>query len=253
EGEGRSFHGEARLGLGFGMVREDPIASIAPSVSFDLRDLAGLQVGLGAAFRLRRFDRAPEDEGVLRRQDWDEAGDYLAILQRVEYAEQFVFGETGQLDVDLRAGRLGRVQLGHASLVRAFHNSLDIDRSRTGVDLVGRVAGQLLEQPAAIDLGLVLTDLAGLQILGTRIGAQWAGAGIGFSAVGDPTAPHGIARDTGDAGAFAVGRGRRLQHEGRRGVAALGLDFSYQASDQWRYVVTPYLDLALLPGLGRGL
>jgi hypothetical protein len=253
EGPDRKLHGEARLGLGFGWVREDPIAAIAPSVLFDLRDLAGLQFGLGAAFRLRLVDREPADEGVLRRQDWDEVGDYLAILQRLEYAEQLAFGQTGQVDVDVRAGTLGRVQLGHASLVRGFHNSLDIDRKRTGVDLVARIQGDLLEQPAALDVGVVMTDLSGLQILGTRLGAEWAGAGIGFSAVGDPTAPHGIARDAGDAEAFAVGRGRRLQHEGRRGVAALGVDISYRASDQWNYVVVPYLDLAALPGLGRGL
>jgi hypothetical protein len=253
EGPGRKLHGEARLGLGFGMVREDPVAAIAPSVLFDLRELAGLQIGLGAAFRLRLVDRDPEDEGVLRRQDWDEVGDYLAILRRLEYAEQLAFGETGQVDIDLRGGTLGRVQLGHASLVRGFHNSLDIDRNRTGIDLVTRVQGDLLDQPAALDLGLVMTDLAGLQIVGTRVGAEWAGAGLGFSAVGDPTAPHAIARDPGDPGAFALGRGRRLQHEGRRGVAALGLDLSYRATDGWNYVVLPYLDLALLPGLGRGL
>jgi hypothetical protein len=253
EGPARRFHGEARLGLGFGMVREDPIAALAPAVVFDLRDLAGLRFGLGAAFRLRLVDREPGNEGVLRRQDWDEAGDYLAILQRLEYDEQLVFGSTGQVAVDLRAGRLGRVQLGHASLVRGFHNSLDIDRNRTGVDGVLRVQGDLLEQPAAIDLGVVVTDLSGYQILGTRIGGEWAGAGIGFSAVGDPTAPRAIARDGADPNAFAVGRGGRLQHEGRRGVAALGLDFSYRASDAWRYAVTPYVDLALQPGLGRGL
>ena len=252
-GSSRRFHGEARLGVGFGMVREDPVAALSPAVTFDLRDLIGLRFGLGAAFRLRLVDREPDDEGVLRRQDWDEAGDYLAILQRLEYAEQLVFGATGQVDLDVRAGRLGRVELGHASLIRGFHNSLDIDRNRTGVDMVARVQGELLEVPAAIDLGLVATDLSGHQVLGGRIGAQWAGAGLGFSAVGDPTAPHAIARDPADPGAFSVGRGRRLQHEGRRGVGALGLDLSYRASDAWNYAITPYLDLALLPGLGRGL
>ncbi len=249
----RPFHGEARLSVGLGMVLEDPTAAIAPAVHFDLRQHVPIEFRIGTAFRIEMFDRDPTEEGVLRRRDWDEAGDFLTILQRFEYQDAFAFGRTGSANVDLRAGQLGRVQLGHGSLVRGFHNSLDLDRRRTGVDVKSTVDALLLRYPAGLELELAITDLSGFQILGSRVGGRWAGAGLGFSVVGDPTAPRRLAVDATDPQAFAVGRGRRLRSVGPTGVAALALDLSYLATDHWVWLVQPYVDLALVPRLGHGV
>ena len=249
----RRVHGDIRFGAGFGFIVEDPIASLEPSFGLDLRDVAPIELRIGAPVRLRMYDRDPEQGPVVRNTDWDEVGDYLAILQQLSYAGDYVFGDNGRAMVDLRVGNLGRVHVGHGSIVHGYANSLDLDRRRTGVDLDARVEGALLEQTAGADLAFVVGDLAGQQLFGTRIGADWAGAGIGFSVFGDPLAPRTLVPQAPGSTALAVDSQNRLSSSGTRGATALGLDFSYRWTDRWRYLVVPYIDLNLMPGLGKGM
>lgn len=248
----RPVHGEARMGLSFGAVMQDPVAILHPAVELDLSEVVPLHLGVSAPIRFRIADRAPDQDGVVRARDWDEVGDYFAILERVQYTDAFVFGDHGWVDVDVRAGDLQRVQLGHGSIVAGYANGTDIDRRRTGLDSLTRVEGRLLDKPAGAELALVAGDLAGGQILGARAGLDWVGAGLGLSVVGDPTAPRVLARDAVDVQTVPRGRGGRLEHAGRRGAVALGLDLSYEVTDAWRYIVLPYVDLVLMPGLGGG-
>lgn len=253
EFRGRKVHGDIRFGAGFGFIVEDPIASVEPSLGLDFRDLAPVELRIGAPVRLRMYDRNPEQGPVVRNTEWDEVGDYLAILQQLSYNGDYVFAEQGRAMVDLRVGGLGRVHVGHGSIVHGYANSLDLDRRRTGIDLDARVEGALLEQTAGAELALVVGDLAGQQIFGSRIGADWAGAGVGFSVFGDPLAPRTLVPQAAGGQALLVDSQNRLASQGQRGATALGLDFSYRWTDRWRYLVVPYLDLNLMPGLGRGM
>lgn len=253
EYRGRKVHGDVRIGFGFGFVAEDPIFEASPSLGLDFRDLAPVQLRLGAPVRLRIYDRDPEQGPVVRNTEWDEVGDYLAILQRLQYSGDYVFGREGRVLVDLRVGDLQRVQVGHGSLVRGYANSLDLDRRRTGVDLAARVEGLLLANPAGAELAFVVGDLSGQQIFGTRLGADWAGAGLGFSVFGDPFAPRTLVPWSANTDALAVDAQNRLATTGPRGAAALGIDLSYRWTDRWRFLVMPYLDLNLMPGVGKGL
>jgi hypothetical protein len=246
----RSVHGEARMGVGVGFIADDPMASVEPSLALDLRDILPLQLRFGGPLRLRLYDRSPRQGEVVRGADWDEAGDFVAILEALNYVDSFAFGAHGQADFDLRIGSLGRVQLGHGSLVMGYANGLDLDRRRSGLDFVGRLEGALLERRAGVEMGLVVGDLAGSGIFGGRVGADWAGAGIGFSVVGDPSAPRQLDLV---GGGITIDRHNRPVAAGDRGVAAIGLDLSYRFTDRWRYLITPYLDLNLMPGLGKGL
>lgn len=253
EYRGRKVHGDIRLGAGFGFVGEDPIFMAEPSLGLDLRDIAPVELRLGAPVRIRIYDRDPEQGPVVRNQDWDEVGDYLAILQRLHYSGDYVFSREGRVLIDLRVGDLARVRVGHGTLVGGYANSLDLDRRRTGLDLDARVEGLLLGRPAGAELGFVVGDLAGQQIFGTRFGADWAGAGLGFSVFGDPYAPRTLVPWEGRTDALTVDRQNRLATEGSRGAVAIGLDLSYRWTDRWRFLVMPYLDLNLMPGLGKGL
>lgn len=248
----RRVHGEIGLGLSFGFITEDPVVSFAPTFALDLRDILPLELRIGGPLRFRLYDRDPAQGMVIRGTDWDEAGDFVAIVQRLQYRESFAFAERGLATLDLRIGGLGRVQLGHGTLVMGYANGLDLDRRRSGVDLQMRVDGYLLERPAGIELGVVIGDLAGDQIFGGRIATEWAGASLGFSVVGDPLAPRQTLLDPSGEG-LAIDRQNRPTSEGQSGVAALGLDLGYRFTDRWRYLVTPYLDLNLMPGLGKGL
>lgn len=253
EFRGRKVHGDIRFGAGFGFIVEDPIASVEPSLGLDFRDLAPVELRIGAPVRLRMYDRDPEQGPVVRNSEWDEVGDYLAILQQLSYNGDYVFAEQGRATIDLRVGNLGRVHVGHGSLVHGYANSLDLDRRRTGIDLDARVEGALLEQTAGAELAFVVGDLAGQQIFGSRIGADWAGAGLGFSVFGDPLAPRSLVPQVAGGTALLVDAQNRLATQGQRGATALGLDFSYRWTDRWRYLVVPYLDLNVMPGLGRGM
>lgn len=253
EQRGRKIHGDVSLGVAFGFITEDPIASIEPALGLDLRDVVPLEIQLGAPLRLRIYDRSPEQGQVIRGTDWDEAGDYLAILQKVHYADGYAFGERGQASLSLRVGALGRVQLGHGSIVSGYANSLDLDRRRTGFDGFARVEGALLEHEAGVEAGLIVGDLAGGQIFGGRVAVDWAGAALGFSVVGDPTAPRALSLGTDLMTGVAIDRRNRPISTGDRGVTALGLELAYRFSDRWHYLITPYLDLNLMPGIGRGL
>lgn len=253
EFRGRKVHGDIRFGAGFGFIVEDPIASVEPSLGLDFRDLAPVELRIGAPVRLRMYDRDPEQGPVVRNTEWDEVGDYLAILQQLSYSGDYVFAEQGRATIDLRVGNLGRIHVGHGSLVHGYANSLDLDRRRTGIDLDARVEGALLEQTAGAELAFVVGDLAGQQIFGSRIGADWAGAGLGFSVFGDPLAPRSLVPQVAGGTALLVDAQNRLATQGQRGATALGLDFSYRWTDRWRYLVVPYLDLNVMPGLGRGM
>lgn len=253
EFRGRKVHGDIRFGAGFGFIVEDPIVSLEPSLGLDFRDLAPVELRIGAPVRLRMYDRDPEQGPVLRSTEWDEVGDYLAILQQLSYNGDYVFAEQGRAMIDLRVGNLGRVHAGHGSIVHGYANSLDLDRRRTGIDLDARVEGALLEQTAGAELALVIGDLAGQQVFGSRLGADWAGAGIGLSVFGDPLAPRSVVPAVAGGPALAVDAQNRLTTGGQRGATAVGLDFSYRWTDRWRYLVVPYVDLNLMPGLGRGM
>lgn len=253
EFRGRKVHGDIRFGAGFGFVAEDPVFSAEPSLGLDFRDLAPVQLRLGAPVRLRIYDRNPEQGPVVRNTEWDEAGDYLAILQRLHYSGDYVFGREGRVLIDLRVGDLQRVQVGHGSLVRGYANSLDLDRRRSGLDLSSRVEGLLLGHTAGAEIAFVAGDLAGQQIFGTRIAADWAGAGLGFSVFGDPFAPRTLVPWAGNPAALTVDAQNRLATQFSTGATAMGLDLSYRWTDRWHFLVMPYLDLNLMPGLGKGL
>ncbi|MBL4684986.1 MAG: hypothetical protein JKY37_10380 [Nannocystaceae bacterium] len=248
----RTVHGEARLGMSFGAVMQDPVLTIHPGLTLDLSERVPVRFSISAPLRLRMADRAPDQDGVLRARDWDEAGDYLAVLDRFHYGEAFVFGDYGWVDVEVRAGELSRMQLGHGSIVRGYANSTDIDRRRTGLDALARVEGRLRGQPAGAEFAVIAGDLAMRQPLGTRGAVDWAGVGLGLSLVGDPTAPRALARDSDRPDAVVRAAAGRLRHEGQRGALALGADLSYRVSDNWRYIVVPYLDAVFMPGLGAG-
>lgn len=246
----RRVHGHARLSLGFGSVAEDPTAFIEPSVALDLRAIAPVEIAFAIPFRIRAIDRSPEDPGTLRERDWDEVGDYFALIRHFAYADDFGVGRRAHLHVSTVAGVQRDVDLGHGSLVRGWANGLDIDRRRHGAQLDVTVSGALLDQPADAGVDLLAGDVAGSQILGARVRGRWAGAGLAATVVGDPTAPRELVVQ---GEAFEVGRGNRLRTVGARGVVATALELDYVATDRWRYSAGPYLDLDLVSGIGRGL
>ncbi|MBX7081643.1 MAG: hypothetical protein K1X88_20745 [Nannocystaceae bacterium] len=249
----RKVHGHAGLSTAFGVVAEDPAAAIEPSVALDLRAVAPVRLGFAVPLRLRLVDRDPGDAGVLRRRDWDEVGDYFAVVRQVQYRDDLPVRARANVHVAIDAGVQRDATLGHGSLLRGYANGLDLDRRRTGLRSAVEVSGPLLRQPAAAGVELLAGDLAGSQVLGARAAARWAGAGLGVSVVGDPTAPRRLVVDASDPAAYETTRGNRLATAGARGVVAGALELEYRATDRWRWSAGPYLDLDAIGSAGRGL
>jgi len=248
-----AVHGAAALEVGAGFVREDPVFALAPSLSIDASAVVPLWVRLRAPLRLRLVDRPPDDRGVFRRRDYDEVGDYLAILEVFAYRDDRVFRRHGRLLVDLWVGGLARAGLPSRILVADLLSSADLDRRRSGLSFAGAVEGRLAGQPARVRWKVLATDLAMQQVVGGAVALSWAGAFVGIEGAGDPTAPRALVRDARDDAYFALDGRRTLVARGDRGAGGIVLSLGYRFADAWRVLVGPFLHLVTLPGLGRGL
>ena len=109
------------------------VYQIEPAVALDLRAIAPVKIAFAAPLRLRMADRAPADRGVLRLRDWDEVGDYFAVLRSLEVRLDRPLARRANAHVELTLGEQRDVTLGHGSLVRGWANGLDLDRWRTGL------------------------------------------------------------------------------------------------------------------------
>ena len=65
----------------FEKVQEDYF--ITPTI-FNQTTIGPVTFGVQVPIRLRVWDRDPQDDGVLRKEDWDEPSDYLRLLRFVE-------------------------------------------------------------------------------------------------------------------------------------------------------------------------
>jgi len=111
--------------VGFGQLDEDFFLTIAPGalVRFDR-----VAIGVHVPLRFRVVDEKPEQDGVLRDEDWDEASDFTRILRFAEY------GLRGD-PFHARIGELVGVSLGHGTIVDRYYNTVDIDHYQTGVEV----------------------------------------------------------------------------------------------------------------------
>lgn len=142
----------------------------------------GLQ-GEGAAIAIQGPLRFDTERGGLREADWDETADYGRILR-------FATLESDDDAARARIGVLSDRTLGHGTLVRRFHNSVDDDHPRTGAALwfEGDRGG----------LHGFVDHLLGPPLVAARGHAELADRlDVGLTFVGDGDGPP-TSRDTGD-------------------------------------------------------
>ncbi len=151
----------------------------------------GLQGNYGdlklyAPLRLRLSDGAPlavEGAPALRRQDWDELGDFLHILRHATLRDP---GERGSLQI----GQLQGVTLGHGTLIDRYYNDLDFDHHQTGVHASGDggwVGGQ------AIVSDVISHKPAGFRVFGRPFwghGSRLGSLTVGVNAALDQVAAY---------------------------------------------------------------
>ena len=202
--------------------------------------VAGLKV---SAFRLALAAPLRFDRQGLRRQDWDEPGDFGRILAVASW------GAEGE-HVFARAGNLPDVTLGAGTLVSHFASTADPDHWRSGVML------SVAYDPAGGDVFLdsfiapaVLGGRAYLRPLQPVLPQSFAGRiELGATFVGDMSAPHAWRR--GQDGTVATVRGG-LPDATRTRVLAGGGDLRWPVVKTASVEVAPWAAIDNLEG-GRG-
>ena len=116
--------------FGIGALDEDVFVSLALRVNFD-RDFWG--VGFQLPLRLRVIDKDPKNNrdfaGALRREDWDEVGDFFRLLRYVYVGQR---DKKGPFYV--RVGELSELTIGHGTIMHRYFNGIDQNRWHTGVN-----------------------------------------------------------------------------------------------------------------------
>lgn len=232
------------LGAGWHAIDEDHFIAIDAGA---VLDFGAFRLGLHAPLNLRVIDEAPDDDGVVRKEDWDEPSEWFRVIRFVEV------GERNRGPLYARYGELVSADIGHATIVHAYHNTIDPDHYQAGLR-------------ARVDLGpygaeLLLDNLVDPEIWGTRLFARpfrIAGSqqqllrrlAVGLSVIGDASAPAALRRDGGNR---IIVDDKRVIDARRDNTAFLGVDLEAVVLDRDEIVVLPYLDFNSHLGVGSGL
>jgi hypothetical protein len=220
--------------VGFGMVDEDGFFLLLLEQGFTGY---GLDVALSGPLRFRAVDRDPQDDGVVREQDWDEPSDYARIPRSIRFTTDWNRGA-----LELRFGELNGVGIGHGSVVDAYYNSTDMDHYQGGLVVSGEHAGNglelLMEDVVAPE---VLVGRAFVAPLGWFLEGDWPRRlEIGFTLGADISVPYRVHPEQPEPTAIAI----------------TGGDISLKIIDAAFGSAAPYLDVMAMdgdPGVHAGI
>jgi hypothetical protein len=238
-GDGPRFHTLARAG--FGTAGEDGFVLLLAEQGLAW---SGFELTLAGPFRLRVVDRDPQDDGVLREQDWDEPSDFARIVPRIGFLRSW---PDGAVRVDL--GELKGVGLGHGTVFDHYYNGTDMDRYQGGLLLDAGHRGTGLE--------FLIEDVVSPDVLGGRARLApiaWFTESraarileLGFTAAADLSVPRNL----------PVAGGTTVEE---RAIPVIGGDLAVRAVDGERVLLQPYLavngmdgEAGLHAGLGASL
>lgn len=237
--------GEVGGGLLFEKLDEDHFITLD---LYNQTRIGPVRFGVWVPLRFRVWDKDPQDDGVFRREDWDEVSDYARLLRFVELT---LGGETWRF-----RGRFGALEgesLGHGTIVAGYYNSLDRDHYQAGLALAAAIRYGGVE--------LMLDNLLAPQIFGVRLHVRpaafftdnvWANrfiAGVSFAA--DAQAPEGLAT-TGAPPVPVVDDKNNFDPTGTATLGVLGIDFEYTVIQNKLIDLVPYLDFNFMFDEGGG-
>jgi hypothetical protein len=209
-------------------------------------DFGAFRMGIWAPLNLRTVDGDPQNDGVVRREDWDERSEWFRILRFVEV------GHPRKGPLYARYGELVANTMGHGTIVDAYYNSIDLDHYQGGLAFrldLGPFGGEILAD-----------NLADPSLLGTRLFARpfrvaTGATGLlgrlttGISIVSDLFAPTRAILDDNKVQEIS---GNGTPQATREGTTILGFDVELPLLDSDELVVMPYLDLNSHVGVGGG-
>lgn len=258
--------------LGLGQIDEDLYLSVAAllALRFDVpkafcsgfltreeraaggesRCRSDLDLGLWLPLRLRLLDVGPQDEGVLRREDWDSASDFARVVRYAQYGRP----------VDplyARVGELNGATIGHGTIMNRYFNVLTVDRYELGVDaaLNANIGGAELVLDNVLEPRVIGTRLYGRPSRFAGSGSWWDRYAIGASLVMDTGAPLSFARVSPNEDVtqpLVVTADNRLEVAEGRLTAQIGLDQELLLIETEEVDFIPYLDINVHLGNSPG-
>lgn len=241
---GKGFSGRFSGGVLYEQIEGDHFITLD---LYNTLSIGPVSFGLWVPLRLRIIDNDPQNDGVFRKEDWDEFSDWLRIFRFVEVnlggAHWRFRGRFGQLDGE---------SIGHGTLLGGYYNVIDRANYQAGLALSGALKWGGIE--------FMLDNLVDPAIFGLRLHARpasffttnkWANKAIvGFSLVGDARAPTAQIADatgkvtTDDAGNIKVNT---------TALTMVGFDIEYQLLQHRLIDLVPYMDLNFIPDERTGV
>lgn len=224
-------------GAGFGTLSKEFYATVLLATSFSLGPVS---IGVQAPLRFKIYDFGQNKAYFqLRKEDWDEPGDFLRIVRFAELNRP-------KDKIYARFGELTGTTLGHGTIVSSYYNSVDIDHYEAGVRFNLNLA------PGGVET--LLNNIASPRLVGARAYVRpWhfidrcsvlCRLAIGASAFVDGAAPRTLAGSTVD--------GVDQIHAKNRALGVFGVDAEFDAVSNELLDVTPYTDLNFIGGQGAG-
>ena len=183
-GGGRVGQGAAQIDLS--LVGEDLFLALNFGFVY-VRDKWAIAPRLPIRFRL--LDKSPKDRSILRKQDWDEASDWMRLLA------YFRYGHVGS-PLYIRVGELTGVSLGHGTIVSRYYNNVNMDHYQGGIytyfdqDLIGgEVIVDNILGPEMVATRLFTRPINGYRKLPYQIRKLKVGLTMGGGLSGAPGAP----------------------------------------------------------------
>ncbi len=138
------------------------------------------------------------DTGQLRRNDWDQPGDYSKLIRRLEVGQW------------LRMGPLRDRTIGNGTIVRRYHNGTDPDHGRLAIDLIGRGKEGFLGRLAPNHLEAFADNIFHMPVFGAAAGYRKQSNFALLSVAADLAAPNGPIGPTDDTKTPRAKRDTRL-------------------------------------------
>jgi hypothetical protein len=235
----QGFSGSVGAGLGFEQLNGDSFISLnlLTALSF-----GPVTLGVSVPLRLRIIDEDPENDGVFRKEDWDEVSDWARIIRFVEVnlgGKSWRFrGRFGSLDGE---------SIGHGTIVGGYYNNIDANHYQAGLALNFAVKYGGVE--------FMLDNLLRPEIFAFRFHTRptifftdnkWANKLIvGTTFAADARAPVALVDRDGVAGPDVSDK-QNFIIDDRVTMAAWGLDVEYELIRSKLIDLVPYSDLNFL-------
>jgi hypothetical protein len=247
------FKGQFMGGLLFEQINEDYFVTVDLYNSFSFGPVT---LGVWVPLRMRVIDEDPDNDGIFRKEDWDEISDWTRLLRFVEVnlgGKDWRFrGRFGQLDGE---------SIGHGTILAGYYNVVDRNHYQAGLALSGAIKYGGVE--------FMLDNIVDPEIFGFRFHVRptsfftdnkWANRfAMGFSFIADAKAPEAIAREPIPGAAF-IGQviGGNVVAKNDRPVVdsennyvfasttmlpVIGLDIEYTLIQSKMIDLVPYMDL----------